>query len=247
MALFTQEAAPAQPDLTSWTLVREAGSDRDTIALAARGVLYLRHSPAVYAWARSEGMSMEDAQDLTQAFFEHLIATDWFRKARPSLGRFRSFMLTTLQNFAGTAGRKRKAKKRGEGRIDLPIHLAGVMEKVDEMNTTDLTPDRAFLRGWAISVMDETLKALQRQYREDKKGAIFETLSPWVAADPYERCGEYADAAAKLGIKEDSLRVAVSRMREAYRSQLWSNVSSYLRTNDPAVIREELACLAEAC
>src|SRR5262245_23199537 len=47
------------------------------------------------AWKRP----VEDAKDLTQAFFAHLSEKDHWARLRPEIGSFRSYLKRALRNF----------------------------------------------------------------------------------------------------------------------------------------------------
>ena len=53
----------------------------------------------LYAFARRQGNSPEDAQDLTQSFFCRLLEQNNFAKADRDRGKFRTFLLGSLNNF----------------------------------------------------------------------------------------------------------------------------------------------------
>jgi DNA-directed RNA polymerase specialized sigma24 family protein len=53
----------------------------------------------IYAFMRRRGSSAEDAQDLTQGFFLHLLDHKALRQVSPVKGKFRSFLLASLQNY----------------------------------------------------------------------------------------------------------------------------------------------------
>jgi len=84
-------------------------------ALAELCGLYWR---PLYAFARRRGRSPEDAQDLVQGFFEHLIGSRGLATVERSKGRFRSFLLASFQNFIAAETRRAGAEKRG-GRAEL--------------------------------------------------------------------------------------------------------------------------------
>ena len=77
-----------------------------------------RYWPPLYSFARRRGRSPEDAQDLVQGFFEHLIDNRGLATVDRSKGRFRSFLLASFQNFIAAEIRTARAKKRG-GRAEL--------------------------------------------------------------------------------------------------------------------------------
>jgi hypothetical protein len=64
---------------------------------------------------RKKGYGREDAQDLTQGFFAHLIKNRGYAYADREKGRFRAFLLGALKNFiAGAVGRRLDAIVRPE-------------------------------------------------------------------------------------------------------------------------------------
>ena len=76
-------------------------------ALAELCGLYWR---PLYAFARRRGRSPEDAQDLVQGFFEHLIGSRALATVERSKGRFRSFLLASFQNFTTAENRRARAE-----------------------------------------------------------------------------------------------------------------------------------------
>src|SRR6516225_9976353 len=72
----------------------------------------------LYAFARRRGRSPEDAEDLVQGFFEHLISSRGLATVDRSKGKFRSFLLASFQNFISVETRRARAEKRG-GRAEL--------------------------------------------------------------------------------------------------------------------------------
>ena len=57
----------------------------------------------LYAYVRRRGYAPEEAQDLTQGFFLHLLEHKTLGRADPLRGKFRSFLLGSLQNYLLTA------------------------------------------------------------------------------------------------------------------------------------------------
>jgi len=60
---------------------------------------------------------MDDAQDLTQAFFARLLDKNWLEAATPERGRFRSFLLASLKHFVANERDRERALKRGGARL----------------------------------------------------------------------------------------------------------------------------------
>ena len=114
-------------DRTRWSVVLEAVQSQAPGAPQALAELCARYWRPLYAFARRRGHPPEDAQDLVQGFFAHLIASRGLATVDRSKGRFRSFLLASFQNFMAAETRRAHAQKRG-GRAAL-IQLDGQDEE----------------------------------------------------------------------------------------------------------------------
>ena len=74
-----------------------AAKSNDPAGKAALADLYQLYWSPLYAFARYRGYSPEDAQDLTQGFFVHLMEHETLTRANPLKGRFRSFLIGSFQ------------------------------------------------------------------------------------------------------------------------------------------------------
>src|SRR5436305_643543 len=84
---------------THWSVVLTAGqSDAPSAQEALAGLCQVYWYP-LYAYVRGRGYSVHDAQDLTQGFFARLLERNWVGNADQQKGRFRSFLLTSLNYF----------------------------------------------------------------------------------------------------------------------------------------------------
>ena len=83
-----------------------AGRDQTPTSRAALAELCELYWPPLYAYARRRGHSVEEAQDLTQAFFTRLLEKRAVQVADPQRGRFRSFLLTSFKHFAALVFRR---------------------------------------------------------------------------------------------------------------------------------------------
>src|ERR1043165_5225509 len=94
--------ASAFPD-TRWTLILQAGSAEGPAADQALAELCRAYWYPLYAFVRRRGHPTEAARDLTQDFFAYLLEHRSFAVADQDRGRFRSFLLKSLQRFLGDA------------------------------------------------------------------------------------------------------------------------------------------------
>ena len=100
---------------TRWSLILsgaqfESGEQQAREALTELCRTYWR---PIFSFVCHRGHAPEDAQDLTQDFFVMILESNWLRQADESRGRFRSFLLKSLQNFLGHAAERKRARKRG--------------------------------------------------------------------------------------------------------------------------------------
>ena len=84
---------------THWSVVPQAGQADSTEARHALESLCCAYWYPLYAHVRRQGRAVEDAQDITQEFFPRLLSHDYVRCADPQRGRFRTFLLTSLERF----------------------------------------------------------------------------------------------------------------------------------------------------
>src|SRR5713226_8936320 len=112
-------AEPRGFSTTRWSLILSAaGSNVDEQkAREALAELCRTYWRPVFLFVSRQGYPMEEAQDLTQDFFAMILQSNWLRQADEHRGRFRSFLLKSLQNFLSHADERSRAIKRG-GRVE---------------------------------------------------------------------------------------------------------------------------------
>ncbi|OHB85957.1 MAG: hypothetical protein A2Z38_12590 [Planctomycetes bacterium RBG_19FT_COMBO_48_8] len=76
-----------------------AGKGHSAQAVDALEQLCRTYWYPLYAFIRRQGHGAPDAEDLTQEFFTRFLAKEYFGRADPTLGRFRSYLLACLKNF----------------------------------------------------------------------------------------------------------------------------------------------------
>ena len=112
----------AEFQTTSWGLVLTA-RDRDSAASRdALAVLCKAYWQPLYVFVRRQGYSVDEARDLTQAFFTHLLEKQALQNLEPGPGRLRSFLLVSLKNLLAD-----------ERTLHLATDWAGYAEHIDEV------------------------------------------------------------------------------------------------------------------
>ena len=190
----------------------------------------------LYAFLRGRGHGPADAEDLTQAFFALLLDKQVIRQADPARGRFRSFLLKALQNFAANERASRSAAKRGGGVPGLSLELDRAEGRLRLEGSTAESPERAFDRRWALTLLERVMLRLKDDAVQKSNEELFDTLKPYLTGDEPRR--SYADAASALGLSEGAVKVAVHRLRRKFRDILQDEISQTVSSR--AEIEDEL-------
>jgi RNA polymerase sigma-70 factor (ECF subfamily) len=234
----------AQFATTRWSVVLHAGrgaageeSARDALARLCRTYWF-----PLYAHVRRKGFSAHDAEDLTQAFFARLLARQSIARADPARGRFRTFILTTLDHFLADEWDRAKAAKRGGTHELLSLDMADAEERFAHVTDPAAPPDQMFDREWALAVLRTVLAQLEEEYRVGGKADLFAVLKPTLTGARDSQ--PYAQLAARLGRNENAVKVAVHRLRQRYRALLQAEVADTVASDDDA--NAELRALLQA-
>ena len=117
---------------TRWTVVRQAADSQTASehALSALTELCQIYWRPIYLFLRRQGFAFDEAEDVTQCFFAHLIENRTYARASPEKGRFRAFLLGALKYFIADARKRERAQKRGDGVALLPLDQAANSDSV---------------------------------------------------------------------------------------------------------------------
>jgi len=193
----------------------------------------------LYAHVRRRGYSAEDAQDLTQEFFARLLAKDWLGLADPSRGRFRSFLLASLNHFLANEWHKVRAEKRGGNRTALPFDTVSAELLYHQEPDHALGPEDLYDRTWALQFLDHVRVRLREECVASGKAGRYETLERFLPGE--EQAPGYAQVAAQIGLPEGTLKSEVHRLKKRYGELLRQEIAHTVTT--PEEIDAELRYL----
>ena len=196
----------------------------------------------IYVYVRRRGYGLEDAQDLTQEFFAQLIAKEHLRLADSNKGKFRSFLLATLNFFLAREWSRAHRQKRGGHHKFISLDEQMAEERYQFEARDSDSPEKIFQRQWALTVLKETMKALERECAETGKAALFEEVKQLLSGE-----GDgvsYEAISQRLSMTEGAVRVAVHRLRQRYGELLRAEVSDTVGSNGE--VEDELRCLVHA-
>ena len=158
----SDKASHARFEATHWSEVLEAAQSGATGGPEALARLCERYWRPLYAFARRKGNAPDDAQDLVQGFFEHLIESRALGTIDQAKGRFRSFLLASFQNFSLTEQRRAHAEKRG-GRAQIVwIDWKDAESRIGLEPAEGLTPETVFDARWALELLGRATRRLER-------------------------------------------------------------------------------------
>ncbi|MCX5684516.1 MAG: sigma-70 family RNA polymerase sigma factor [Planctomycetota bacterium] len=226
---------------THWSLVLAAGHGSRPDAGAALATLCEAYWYPLYYYVRRRGYRAEEAQDLTQAFFAVILEKGSLKVADPDRGRFRSFLLASLNHFLANEWRRASARKRGGGKPAISLDAESAETRYRREPAHDLTPERAYERRWALLLLEKALSTLRDEYAASGKAAAFARLSGFLAGREHVL---YEKAARELGMTEGAVKVAVHRLRRRCRAILRAEVAQTVA--DPADVDGELRHLMAA-
>lgn len=215
---------------TRWSMVLAAARQDTTHVPAALEKLCQVYWLPLYAYVRRRGYKVEDAQDLTQAFFAQLLSRNWLATADKEKGRFRTFLLTAIERFIANEWDKARALKRGSGRVPVPIQLDTAETRYGVEPHDSCTPEQAFEYRWAVTLLDEVLIKLEAEHAGRGQLQLFAALKSCLVGERSEQ--PYARLAAELGMSETAVKVTVHRLRQRYRELLRQEIAETVQSPD---------------
>ena len=224
---------------THWTVVLAAGKRHTPQSDGALEELCRTYWFPLYAYVRRRGHTKEDAEDSVQAFFARFLAKNYLEGLSAERGRFRAFLLASLKHFLINDWKKSQCQKRGGGVTPLSLDWQTADTQFQIASTAGPSPDKAFDREWAVTLLAKVIERLQVECVADGRGKQFAELKIFLTAG--KGALSHADAAKTLGMDEGAVRVAVHRLRKRYRQLLRDEIVQTLA--DAADVDEEMRAL----
>jgi RNA polymerase sigma-70 factor (ECF subfamily) len=218
---------------TQWKVVLAARDGTDSQARLALESLCHAYWFPLYAFVRSRGHAADEARDLTQAFFADLLGRRFLETIDRSRGRFRSFLLASLEHFLSHERDKANALKKGGGVQPISLDAADAETHYAIEPADRLTPEVVFERRWGATVMERTMERLRAEHAGEP--GRFEQLKSCLTGDNPDR---YAGIAAALGMTETAVKAAVHRLRQQYGRLLREEIAETV--SSPAEVDDEL-------
>jgi RNA polymerase sigma-70 factor (ECF subfamily) len=188
-------------------------------------------------YLRVQGYDEFEAQDLTQDFFAFALTTSLFAKADQGRGRFRNFLLKSLNNFAANKHRLASAQRRSpaEGVVSLEgLAELGYFQPSSLRNKE--TPESIFHHAWLREVVRNVVQSLEQEFADSGRKTHFilfisRVVSPELNGDEPPPLQEQA---GELGLEYKEAANQIVTAKRAFVRLLEKEVRVYAGSEDEA-------------
>ncbi|MBI2900911.1 MAG: sigma-70 family RNA polymerase sigma factor [Planctomycetes bacterium] len=217
---------------TRWSLIlsaRDPGSSACREALNHLCGLYWK---PVFCYIRTtRSMAGDDAKDATQDFFADVIEGGLLERFSPERGSFRGYLKGAIRLFLLERHEKSSALKRGGARTSVPLDDRWIETAAVGR---DGTPEDAFERQWARSVMDSALSDLRDELRRGGKERHWTIFERYELSAPSGASPTYADLAREVGVKTTDVTNYLNHCRARLRALCLGRVRDYIADESDA-------------
>jgi len=215
---------------THWTTIRAAANPEAAAYRQSLDKLAATYWRPVYGhFRRKWGKSHEEAGDLTQDFFAALCEKEFLKHLSREQGRFRSYVMAALDNFARLQYRSQNRLKRGGGLAPLPLEdVEGSEPAVGD------TPQQGFLREWARSVLADALGEMRRECRAEGREDHFELFAVRDIRPPEGAEASYEALARRFGVAPTDVTNILYRARKRLRELVLMRVRDTVSSDEEA-------------
>jgi RNA polymerase sigma factor (sigma-70 family) len=237
-------AAAASFHTTHWTIVMTAAQSQVEGGPAALAELCRLYWYPLYVFARRRGHSPDDAQDLTQGFFLHLLEHRALTRVDRLKGKFRSFLITLFKNYLSVEAHRARCLKRG-GNCEFvtpDLERAESRYLLEPMDA--LTAEKIFDARWAMTLLGRAMTQLGEEYAAQNKTSTFEMLEAFLDLSDSKPPPPYEQVADALQISVGSVKTLIHRLRKRFASILREEVSRTV--SNPAEVNGEIHALCDA-
>ena len=208
---------------TCWTTIHSC-SGNDSTAQAARAELCRDYWYPVYAFIKFQGNDTHYAEDLARDFFAYILGRSWLERVDQSKGRFRSFLLGTLNHFLSDEASRKTARKRAGGYHHIPHDLRSEERLDPAYEGANGVPREIYEVEWATSLVVATLKQLEEEYEVAERALHYQHLKCYLKVEG--ALDSYQVVAAAIKISVSNVKVSVHRMRKRYAEILRERVAA---------------------
>jgi RNA polymerase sigma-70 factor (ECF subfamily) len=220
---------------THWSVVLEAQRESPA-AQKALEILCRTYWRPLYGFARRQGLTREEAQDVVQEFFAGLLEHRNLNTVRREKGRLRSYLLVSVKRFIASEHQRAAGVKRYESGLHISLDELLQSEAADLDLAETLSADQLYERRWALSTLEQVLTRLESEYRAMNNAALFDRLKEFLVGE--QGRPRQAEIGAELNMTENAVKQAFHRFRQRYRMLLREEISHTVA--QPGDVEDEL-------
>ena len=168
---------------------------------------------------------------MTQDFFLTLCEKDFLERLNPDRGRFRSYLMTALDNFTRMRHRFNTRQKRGGGAAHLSIEFGEGFAPA-----FGASPEQVFLREWARSILDEAVGEMELEYRGRGEERAWQVFQAYDLVRTPETKTSYEDLSTRFRLGLPEIKNVLYAARVRLREIVLAKVRDTVTTDDEAIL-----------
>jgi len=223
---------------TLWTQIIKAKDKSETGYTKAISYLISAYWKPVYFYIRRKGYDVENSKDLTQSFFTVFLEKEFLQSVDKGKGKFRTFILASLNHFLSKEREKAAAQKRGGGKLPLALDFSSAESEISFEPHDKSTPEKEFLQDWARSILKHALENLRAEFEQKSRKVYMDIFDSFLSSTAEEKSIGYAETAKKFNISEMDVKNYLHRIKRRYRELIEDEIKKYV--SEPEEIKEEL-------
>ncbi len=227
---------------TVWSSVLSCRDPRSPERRAALNRLLSQYWRPVYKYLRAARReTIEDAKDLAQEFFHHLLERDLVSRYQPGQGRFRMFLKGALRVFLAEFRRDAAREKRGGGRPLLSLDVSEIETERFLADRERYTPEELFDRQWSHDLIAQSLLRLKAALDGEGKSDLYRAYEACELHPGSTERPSYEEAARRLDVPVSQIRKRLHLARQRLKDIIREKIAEYVASPDE--IEEELRAM----
>jgi DNA-directed RNA polymerase specialized sigma24 family protein len=160
----------------------------------------------------------DEASDLTQSFFAHLLEARLLDRFDPSRGRLRTYLRACLDALVANEAKAASREKRGGGAALVSFDAGALRAEADAASAAGVpSPEALFLREWVRGVFAAAVERVRKGLAAEGKESWFELFRRYDLEADGAAGPAYADLARALGMKETDVTNRLAAVRRRFR------------------------------
>jgi RNA polymerase sigma-70 factor (ECF subfamily) len=223
---------------TVWSEILKAGDRSHPDCREQMEHLVRQYWKPVFAYVRTSWKKpVEDAKDLTQGFFVHLLDKDRLARLQPERGSFRGFLKRSVHNFVIDQQRADIARRPSSGPLFSLDATPGELDRLGPVSPDD-TPDKVYDREWFRCLFHAAMEDLEKSLKKSGREKYYEVFRVY-CLDPLEgklapdrKTPTYGEVGERFGLKETDVGNYLNYARATVREILRTRIREYVTSED---------------